>query len=88
VLEVRDLRAQTAQQPRQRERHARLLEAGRQVNRLDAVRNESWVARDGGERQVGCDVRELAQEVQHVGLLAGAVAPEHVRVDEDHATSS
>ena len=59
---------------------------------LDPVGHELGVARDGGDPQpgLGRERRERAQEVEHVGLVAGAVAPEHVGVDDDerlHASS-
>ena len=46
------------------------------------------IAEDGGEAQVGCHPGQLAQQVAHVGLLAGAVAAEDVGVEDDHAASS
>ena len=42
-------------------------------------------------RQVAGDRHELAQQVLDVGLVAGALAAEHVRVDDDerrHAATS
>ncbi len=68
--------------------HPRLLEARRQLDRLDAGRDEVGAARDGGEAQVGREPRQLAQQVRDVGLVAGALAAEHVGVDQDHASSS
>ena len=44
--------------------------------------------RDGREAEVRRDERQPAQEVEQIGLLTGAMAPEHVRVENDHASSS
>ena len=94
VLEVREAGAQRAQEARQRPGHSRLLQAGRQLDRVDARRHSRGVARDGGETEVGRDTRQLAQEVLDVRLLAGPVPAEYVRVDHDeiarsgHRTSS
>ncbi len=59
-----------------------------QKDRLDAVGHELGVARHRREAQVGRGERERAQKIRHVGLVAGALAAEHVGVEEDHATSS
>ena len=88
MLEVRHLRVEPTQQARKRPRHARLLEARRQVDRLDSVGHELGVARHRGEVEIGRDNRQLAQEVQHVGLLAGAIAAEDIGVEDDHRSSS
>ena len=56
--------------------------------RLDPFGHELGMTRHRAEGQVLRDERQLAQEVQHVGLLARALAAEHVRVDDDHASSS
>jgi hypothetical protein len=44
-----------------------------------------------GERvkaRVGRDARQLTQEVRDVGLIPRPVAAEHVRIDNDHSSSS
>ena len=55
VLEVRERGPQPAQEPRQRDRHAQLLRARRQLDRLDAGRDEVGPARHRREAQVGRD---------------------------------
>ena len=65
-----------------------LLGARGQRDRLDPVGDELGLARDRGEPQVGRDAGQLAQQVEHVRLLARAAAAEHVGVDDDHASSS
>ena len=59
---------------------------------LDSLGDELGVPRDGGEPKAGRrrERRQLAQEVEHVRLVARALAAEHVRVDDDerrHASS-
>ena len=59
-----------------------------ELDRLDAVGHELRMARDGREPKVGRDRGELAQQIEHVGLLTRPVAAEHVGVEDDHASSS
>ncbi len=91
VLEVRDRGIQAPQEPGQGRRHAPDLAARLQLHRLDPVRDEVGPSRDRGEAEVG-DARELAQEGGDVGLVAGSLPPEHVRVDHHersaHAAAS
>ena len=56
--------------------------------RLDAVGHELGMPGDGCEAQVRRNERKPAQQIQQIGLLARAVAAEHVRVEHDHASSS
>ena len=51
-------------------------------------RDERRVARHRREAKVGRDARQRAQELAHVGLVAGAAAAEDVGVDDDHAAAS
>jgi hypothetical protein len=44
--------------------------------------------RYGGEPKVGRNDGQLPQQVEDVGLLAGAVAAEHIGVEYDHTSSS
>ena len=91
VLEVRERRPDATEQPRQRPRHAQLLGPRLERERLDAVGHELRMPRDRGEAKGSrCGVREPSQHVLHVRLVAGALPPEHVRVDDDerrHASS-
>ena len=52
---------------------------------LDALGHELGVPRDRRDPQprLGRERRERTQEVEHVRLVAGAVAAEHVGVDDD-----
>ena len=91
MLEVRDRGVEAAQEPGQGRRHPPDLAARLQLHRLDPVRDEVGPPRHRGEAKVG-DARELAQEGGDVGLVAGSLPPEHVRVDHDergaHAAAS
>ena len=68
--------------------HPRLLQPRPQRHRLDPVGDELGVAADGAEMEVGGDAGQLPQQVGDVGLVAGALASEHVGVDQDHTSSS
>ena len=85
---MRQLRSQTPEQPGQGPRHAELLRAGGQCDRLDTRGNEVGAAGDRGEAEVGRYERQLAQQVPHVGLLTRPVPSEHVCVEQDHNTAS
>jgi hypothetical protein len=91
VLEVRERRPDATEQPRQRPRHPQLPAPRLERDRLDAVGHQLRVPRDRGEAKSSCrGVREPSQHVRHMRLVAGALAPEHVRVDHDerrHASS-
>ena len=75
-------RAEPPQQARHRHRHAQLLRAGRQMDRLDAVGDESRVAGHRRDSQIVRHVRQLTEQLHDVRLVAGASPAEHVRVDE------
>ena len=81
VLEVRELGPEPPEQPRQRAGHPRLLEPRRQLDRLDAGRDELGMPRHGREAEVGRGRGQLAQQVRHVRLVAGALPAEHVGVE-------
>jgi hypothetical protein len=85
VLRVHERRPDSAQQPRQRQEHAELLRRRVQGQRLDPERHEPGSPRRRRHANPGVrrEVPELAQEVQHVGLVARAAAPEHVGVNDD-----
>ena len=91
VVEVRQRRLEPLEEARQPVRHAHRLAPGRERERLDAFRNEIRAACDRGEPLLVRERRELAEERGDVRLVAGATAPEHVRVDDDewfHPASS
>ena len=93
VDEVGERGAEAAEQPRHRERHARDLAPGGQLDRLDPVGDELGPARDRRQPQVGRrGGGELAQQRADVGLVARALAAEDVGVDHDerlaHAAAS
>jgi len=79
---------QPAQQQRHAHGHAQLLDSRRQLDRLDAVGNELRMPRHGGEAEVGRNDWQLPQQVEHVGLLTGAVAAKHIGVEQNHTSSS
>ena len=81
--EVRERRPHAAEQQRQAHRHTQRLAAGVEPDRLDPRRDELWPARHGREREPVGDGRQLAQEPEHVALVAGALAAEDVGVDDD-----
>ena len=56
-----------------------------ELERLDALRDELGMARHGSDAQAGGagDGGQLAQEVAHVRLVTGALAPQHVGIDDD-----
>ena len=92
VLEVAERRAELPEQARQRHRHPQLLERRPEPHGLDPLGDELGVARDGGDPNSGSrrQRRQLAQEVEHVRLVACALAAEDVGVDDDersHASS-
>ena len=92
VLEVPERRAELPEQARQRHSHPQLLERRREAYGLDPLGNEVGIARDGGKPEAGGgrERRQLAQEVEHVRLVACALAAEDVGVDDDersHASS-
>ena len=76
---------ETAEQPRHRKGHPELLQPRAHDNRLDPAGYELGVAGQRCEPQAGLGQqrREAAQQVEDVGLVPGAVASEHVRVDDD-----
>ena len=94
VLRVHEGGPEPSEQPRERPRHAQLLARGRELDRLDRRRG-----RDPGRRVTAAIRRpapaagsgQLAQQVEDVGLVAGALAAEDVGVDDDerlgHASS-
>ena len=91
--EVGERGPEAAEQARHADRHARDLVPGRKVHRLDSFGHEVGAARDRGETQVRWrGSGELAQERANVGLVAGALPPEHVGVEDDerraHAAAS
>ena len=82
--EVAERRSEAAQHTGDAEGHSRDLVPGRKVHRLDPVGDEVGPARDRGEAQVrGRGRGELAQERADVGLIPGALPPEHVGVEHD-----
>ena len=83
VDEVRERRAEAAEEPRHAQGHPQLLHAGGQVHRLDPVGHEVGSPGDRGEAEPLAGGRQRAQELAHVRLVPGAVAPEHVGVDHD-----
>ena len=93
VDEVRERGAEAAQQARDGERHARDLAARGQLDRLDPGGDEVGAAGDRRQPQVARRGRgELAEQGADVGLVARALAAEHVGVDHDerraHAAAS
>ena len=89
---MRERRPHAAQQARNADRHPQLLRTRAQHDRLDAVRHERRVAGDRGDAQVIRNVRQRAQQLLDIRLVAGATPPEHVGVDHDerlaHAIAS
>src|SRR5207245_10498438 len=92
VQKVRDRRADTPQQARDRPGHPQFLAPRWQVQRLDAFGHELGPARNRGEAKIVCDPRKRAQELLDVRLVAGPLPAEHVGVDHHErlapATSS
>ncbi len=90
VLEVGEPRPEPPDEPRQPPRHAPLLRAGVKLDRLDTVRNEVRVPRDGRKAEIRSHVRQLPEQIGDVGLVAGPLAAEDVGVQEhvDHAAAS
>ncbi len=74
MLEVHELGPEAVQQAGQRPCHAQLLGLRRQLDRLDTARDEVGPPGHRRELEVGRDERQLAQQVEDVRLLAGAVA--------------
>ena len=78
VLEVPERGAEAAEQARQHQRHPQLLRRRRELDRLDpsgtsaGCRVTAAIRRPGRGRER----RQLAEEVEHVGLVAGAPAAE------------
>ena len=92
VLEVPECGPEPAEQPWKRQGHPQLLGRRPELDRLDPVGNETWSPGHGGDAETGrrCERRQLAKEVEHVGLVARALSAEDVRVDDDerrHASS-
>ncbi len=90
VLVVRDPGPEPTDEAREAPRHAPLLRAGGELDRLDPVGNELRLAGDGGEVEVRSGAWERAQQVPDVGLVARALAAEDVGIEEDvdHAAAS
>ena len=61
MLEMAELRPQTAKKPRQRPGHAQLLRMRLESERLDAFGHELGMPGDGREAQVRGSEREAAQ---------------------------
>ena len=80
--EVRQRGPEPAEHARYADRHAELLRARTQDDRLDAVRHERGIARERSDAKVGCRLRQCAQELLDVRLVARPVTAEHVGVDE------
>ena len=83
MQEVRECRLDAAQQPRERERHPELLAPRREDERLDPVRDELGATRHGRDPQLAALPPERAEQALDVGLVAGPVPAERVRVDHD-----
>ncbi len=90
MLEMGDVRPHAPYDPGERPGHAQLLAPCREVKSLDSVWNQLRVARDGDERELVCELRQLAEQVRDVRLLAGALTAEDVGIHQDeraHASS-
>ncbi len=85
VLEVSEIRAEAAERARNGEGHSQLLRPRSHCDRLDPVGYELRVTgqRRDPQARFGRQRRESPQEVEDVGLIASAMAPEHVGVDDD-----
>jgi hypothetical protein len=73
--------------------HPRLLESGRNVHRLDAVRDEVGTTGEGREAKVVAgEIRQPPEEVLDIRLVARALPAENVGIDDDerpcHAAAS
>ena len=89
VLEVRERRPQAAEQRAARDHAIRSSwkRAG-ELDRLDALGDELGPPRHRREAElVARRRRQPAQQVLDVRLVAGALAAEHVRVDDDERAS-
>ena len=75
VLEVPECGPEPAEQPWKRQGHPQLLGRRPELDRLDPVGNETWSPGHGGDAETGrrCERRQLAKEVEHVGLVARAL---------------
>ncbi len=91
VLRVHEVGAEPSEQPRERDGHSEHLRARTKLDGLDAGGNELRTPGDAGEPEARCrgQQRQLAEQIAHVGLVAGPLAPENVGVDGDerHAIS-
>ena len=91
VLGVDERGLQPAKRLRQRPRHPQLLRAGREEDGEHAGWNEIRSAGHGGDLEArgSRGLRQRAQEIPDVGLVARSLPPEDVGVDDDerHASS-
>ena len=83
VLEVDERRPEACKGSGDGPAHADDLAAGRKEDGLDSGRDELRPARESGEAKAVVKLGELTQEILDVGLVPGALAPEHIRVDDD-----
>ena len=92
MLEMRERRAQPAQQTRHRPAHPELLGGCAEDDRLDPGGHELWMPRDRREPElIAAERRQPAEQVLDVGLVAGPLPAEHVGVEHDerlHAAPS
>ena len=82
--QVRERGSEPAKRARHRPEHAHLLGAGRQVDRIDAGRYEIRSASEGGEAELAAgQLRQATEQVLDIGLVAGPLPAQHVRIDYD-----
>jgi hypothetical protein len=87
VHEVREPRTKPRERARHRPRHAQLLRARRQHDRLDPLGDERCVARQRRDPKVAGERRHRAEQVLDVRLVARAAAAEEVGVEDDHSAA-
>ena len=92
MQEVCECRPDATQERGHRARHSKLLVSRRQVKRLHARRHKLRPPRDRREPKVRRHLRQGAQQLLDVRLVAGAMPAEDVGVHDDerfrHAAAS
>ena len=90
MLCMRERRTQAAERTRERPRHAHLLRARREAERLGPIWDELGMARhrDEPDAGLGRERAELAEEIERVCLVARPMPAEDVRIEDDDAHAS
>ena len=83
VLRVHERSADAPEQAGQRPEHPCLLDVRTQSERLDPVGRSSGLRVTAAIRRPDSAAPELPEQVEDVGLVAGALPTEHVGIDDD-----